>query len=531
MSTASPTPHAGPVDSRWVRLGLVAVPVVVLAVVYGRTLQRTTGNYFSVDTTKFDYLGLVLGTAHPPGYPLYTLLDAGIVRLVPVGSVALRANLLSAVFAVLTCALAVGVLRHLGVGRALAAGGATGLGLVQPFWRYAVVAEVYTLTAAFLVGASAARWRTRRPGGAAGLRAAVLVFALSFAHATSNVLLVPGLLVLLAAWRPAWLLRPRELATLLPAGALLALGPYAYLPWRTAVGGSTYLDSRVTDVGSFWAVVTGRRFTGEMFDAPWPEVVHQRLPELGSAATAAYGPWLLAAAAVGLAVLLRSRPVVGLLTLAWVLAVTVFVLGYQVGDWATMLVPVWVLVGLWAVVGLDRVLRLLRAPGRVLAVLVAAALPVAGLVTGYAAVDRSRVDPQSPVDAALLAVPDDAIIFTADNGTRHLFSYRLLPGGVGVRRNVWVSRGQGAEVRPDAPTYRIRRYCAPEPGPWVWARQEQAIAPSVARGLATFVYGSDYARAVRDGGFQVEHVSGKLYRLQCRVAVPQSPGRPEPPGR
>jgi hypothetical protein len=30
------------------------VPLLVLSVVYGRTVQRSTGNYFSVDTTKFD---------------------------------------------------------------------------------------------------------------------------------------------------------------------------------------------------------------------------------------------------------------------------------------------------------------------------------------------------------------------------------------------------------------------------------------------------------------------------------------------
>jgi hypothetical protein len=77
-----------PRRSRMARL-LIAwpyiVPLLVLSVVYGRTVQRSTGNHFSVDTTKFDYLGLVLGTAHPPGYPLYTMLNAAFVRIVPWG--------------------------------------------------------------------------------------------------------------------------------------------------------------------------------------------------------------------------------------------------------------------------------------------------------------------------------------------------------------------------------------------------------------------------------------------------------------
>ena len=283
----------------------------MLSVVYGRTVQRTTGNYFSVDTTKFDYLGLVLGTAHPPGYPLYTMLDAAMVRLVPAGSVALRANLISAVFAILTCVLAVCVLRQLGVRSVLAAGGATALGMVLPFWGYAVVAEVYSLTTLFIVAVLACILCFEATGRRGWLRAGVLVFALSFSHATSNVLLVPGLLVYLAARRPAWLLRPRELGTLLPVGALLALVPYAYLPWRTAVGGSTYLDTRVTDLSSFWLVVSGARYGGQMFGVPLREVYRQRLPELGSVAVGTFGPLLLAGA-VGLLVLVAARPAIGL---------------------------------------------------------------------------------------------------------------------------------------------------------------------------------------------------------------------------
>jgi len=129
VDAASPTtltasPERRGRRSRWSWIWPALVPALVLSVVYGRTLQRSTGNYFSVDTTKFDYLGLVLGTAHPPGYPLYTMLNAVMVRLGPPDAAALLANLLSAVFAVLTCVLLVSVLLHLGVSRPLAAGGA-----------------------------------------------------------------------------------------------------------------------------------------------------------------------------------------------------------------------------------------------------------------------------------------------------------------------------------------------------------------------------------------------------------------------
>lgn len=40
-----------------------------------------------------------LGVAHPPGYPLFVLATKAFATLLPVGSVAWRANLLSALFA------------------------------------------------------------------------------------------------------------------------------------------------------------------------------------------------------------------------------------------------------------------------------------------------------------------------------------------------------------------------------------------------------------------------------------------------
>src|SRR5512133_4088691 len=166
------------------------IPLLVLSVVYGRTVQRSTGNQFSVDTTKFDYLGLVLGTAHPPGYPLYTMLNAAFVRMVPWGSVALQANLLSAVFAILTCLVAVPIFTKLGVRPVVAAGGASALGLIPQLWHFALIAEVYTLSTLFVALVLAcllAYDSTWRPGW---LRAGLLIFALSPAHAASRVFVI-----------------------------------------------------------------------------------------------------------------------------------------------------------------------------------------------------------------------------------------------------------------------------------------------------------------------------------------------------
>jgi hypothetical protein len=500
---------------RWARL-LSAwpylVPLLVLSVVYGRTVQRSTGNDFSVDTTKFDYLGLVLGTAHPPGYPLYTMLNAAFVRIVPWGSVAFQANLLSAVFAILACLVAVLIFIKLGVRPVVAAGGASALGLIPQLWHFALVAEVYTLSILFValvLACLVAYDRTRRP---AWLRAGLLIFALSFAHAVSQVLLIPGLLLYLAVRRPAWLFRPRELTRLLPLGAALALLPYAYLFWRTAAG-ATILDTRVTDLTSFWEVISGARYSGWMFGVPLNMIISERLPVLWSDGVRQMGV-ALAVSAIGLLLLIMQRPLVAAVTGLWLLCTAVFALGYAVGDWETMLLPVWFLLGIWAVFGIDRGISGLSSRARWAPVLMAITLPVAAVASGYAEADRSSVDSQQKIDAALRVVPDNSIIFTSNNGIRHQFWYRLLPGDVGARSNVWSAMGVNPGNRGDR-VGQILQYCGTTSGLWVWSNQERAVAPGVPPDLKTYVFGSTYAKQVRTSGLRVKRYSGQLFQLSC----------------
>ena len=502
------------------------MPAVVLSILYARTLQPSTGNVFSIDTTKFDYLGLVLGTAHPPGYPLYTMLDALIVRVVPFGSVAARANLLSAVCAVLLGVVAVDILLRLRVRPVLAAGGATAIGLIPELWMFAVVAEVYTMTALFVGLVLACVLRFDTTGRRGWLRAGVVILALSFAHATSDVLLMPGLLLYLSMRRVRWLFRLRELAVLLPASAALALLPYLYLFWRTAAH-AAFLDVRVTGVRSFVAVITGARYGPKMFAVPVSQLPG-RIVELGHAGWVQFGPFLGLCVLGLLALPLRRRRLAAAMLVTWAVCIAVFVLFYRVGDWTTMLLPFWLVLGLWAVVGLDTVVAgctaLLGRAGaarpvvRMFSGLVALGSVVAlvwtAVVTSYDTVDQSRTHSQVPVDAAIGNVPDNSVIFVSSYGVRHQFLYRLLPGQFGQHRNVWAAKG-GRYSGPEESTAQIRSYCEPGPDPWVWSRQERAEAPGVPRNLPTYVYGGRYARSVTAEGLSTHRVSGRLYTVSC----------------
>ena len=84
------------------------------------------------------------GIAHPPGYPLYTLLGHFMTKL-PFGSVAYRVHMLSALFGALGCAGLWWFMRHLLVGRIYAYTVSLAFGFSQVYWSQAIIAEVYTL--------------------------------------------------------------------------------------------------------------------------------------------------------------------------------------------------------------------------------------------------------------------------------------------------------------------------------------------------------------------------------------------------
>jgi hypothetical protein len=125
--------------------GLVALALFGL---YAASAPRTVA---LEDDAFFVLASHYLGVAHPPGYPLYTALGWVAAQL-PVGSVAYRVHLLSALFGALAAAMLWLCARRL-TGSALAATfAALALGLSPAFWSQAIIAEVYTLNALFAFG-------------------------------------------------------------------------------------------------------------------------------------------------------------------------------------------------------------------------------------------------------------------------------------------------------------------------------------------------------------------------------------------
>ena len=104
------------------------------------------------DSGNFIMAANSLGVAHPPGYPLYTLLGKLFITLIPFGSVAYRVHLLSACCGAGACAVLWWIARRLTGSKSAAYVAGIGFGLSEVFWSQAIIAEVYTLNALFVLG-------------------------------------------------------------------------------------------------------------------------------------------------------------------------------------------------------------------------------------------------------------------------------------------------------------------------------------------------------------------------------------------
>ena len=226
---------------------------------YIATLQPDFGG--PEDTPKFQFVGYVLGSAHPPGYPLYVLLSHAFVQI-PIRTIAYRANLFSAVMAATACIIGYAIARQVGAGRVASICAALALATGAAFWRSAVFAEVYSL-AAVLSGLTVClllSWGTN--GRLSGLIGAAAIFALGLGNHLTIVGLAPAC-ALYVVIKNRRVLTPRVVAALRLI-LLVGLSQYGLIVLRTRQA-APYMESRADSVSELWRVVTAEHFAAERF--------------------------------------------------------------------------------------------------------------------------------------------------------------------------------------------------------------------------------------------------------------------------
>jgi len=257
----------------------------------------------------------VLGIAHPTGYPTYIIL-AWLAELVPIGSIAFRANLLSAVYVAAALATTTLIALRLGVRPLIAIAGALALGATGTVWAAATVAEVNPLHLLFaaLIVHRALVWEQRR--SPVDLAVGGLLVGLALGNHLLTLFIAP-FVALFVVWsgRREIMARPWILA--MPIGALvLGLAVYLYIPLAASQSPPLPYNHPTTLDGVLW-LVGGTQFRGQFdfLSARGPGEFIASMPDLWELLTARATPVVPILGLGGLAILVVRRPAFGLMCL------------------------------------------------------------------------------------------------------------------------------------------------------------------------------------------------------------------------
>ncbi len=314
------------------------------------------------DPGEAQFVPRVLGIMHYTGYPLYTLLGWAWSYLLPLGDVAWRMNLLSAVLAGVTVALLYLVGRQLRLSRGAAVVGAFSWPLVGLVWLWSTVAGGRTLTASLAVLVTAlALWWGERPSARRFLLLA-FVYGLGLAHHRTTILAAPALvvyvlLVLIRERCAGRVCAPRRLGLTLAAALALAVLPlslYLYLPIRSALGSPFDLYHPVT-LDRFLDLVTARQFAATVLPLTSPELPG-RAGLFAAVLLDEFGWPGLALGLLGFVALWFRHGRGALLVTLTFLPLVLFTLLYDVQEGqlnVVFLIPAYALVALWVGAGAD----------------------------------------------------------------------------------------------------------------------------------------------------------------------------------
>jgi hypothetical protein len=339
----------------------IAIAVLLFATCLGcycLTLAPTiTWEHDGADSGDLVTAAYTLGIAHPPGYPLFTMLGRLFI-LLPFGEVAYRVNLMSAVLAASAATVVYLVIlqlfpRDLAGPATLVSAAACALllGLSRTFWAQAVIAEVYSLNALlvallilFVILYSQTQERS-------WLWATALAMGLGLSNHFSVLLFVPGTLFLILRRR-----RPQPAACL---GAvvffLLGLSPYLYLPLRSAQHPPLAWGDPHTWSG-FWWTVSARIYGEYLLGLPlaylparittWLDMLRQQFTWLG-----------LALGLAGLWELWESNRPWLVFSLTSFGAVVLYSVTYDTTDSYVYLIPSYIIFAVWVAYGAWYLLR------------------------------------------------------------------------------------------------------------------------------------------------------------------------------
>jgi hypothetical protein len=335
--------------------------VLILGLCYSLSIAPgLTWAHFSADGGDFISAAATGGVAHPSGYPLYLLLARGF-QLLPVGELAFRTNLLSALCTILTALLLYAYLfrqlRDRPWARFASFLAATAYGLAPFIWGQALVTEVYALHGLLLMLCLyvLSLEQTQISEGLRGF-----VFGIAATNHLTAFLIFP----LLALGVDGKLFASRTIFIKRCLGVAAGLALYGSLPVRAYFNPPINWGDASSLGGFFW-LVSGQLYQKYLVDLSLAEVVQRLLACIGFLLE--QYTWFGAVLGIYGLLSLPSRRI--LIPTLWMGTVfLLFSIIYGSFDAQVNLLPVWLASAIWMAFGLQDLLVTLQertsSPGR-----------------------------------------------------------------------------------------------------------------------------------------------------------------------
>ena len=383
--------------------------------IYWRTLCPGIG-YWG-DQAKFAFLGKVLGTAHISVYPTYIFLNHIFVTLFPKGTLAFKANILSACFSICAIWLLYSTLVFLKVRPFIAFVSALAFSFTYSIWMYSLIAEVYSLNALFVIAVIYLLlvWNRNRQDRFFYL--AAIVYAFSFGNHLTMIGLLPAFAYVVWITDRKIFTNPKKIILVI-AIILAAFAQYYYVVWRTNDPTTRFLETDTQSLVQFL-----RTFhTDEGFTFTLREIIFQRIPILDGYILREFSIFILFPI-WGIACL-KDRATNLFLGLC-VLGETLFSLNVNGRETWAFFIPVYIVLAIYLGIGIEDIFtRIYKFPRLVMAGLV---LPVFFLALNYQRMDQSQHVLQARmVEKVLASVPKDSVIIVDEYDSACFFWYYLI---------------------------------------------------------------------------------------------------------
>lgn len=472
----------------------------ILFLIYLSSIASTPNTY---DSGIFQFTGEVLGTVHPTGYPAYIIMNFIFIHLFPLGTLAWKANFLSAIFAIIALNYLFRFMISLGIHRFFSFIATLILGSTRELWIISVTAEVYSLNLMFFSIVLHLLYRWNQEKHDKYLYLAVAIYAFSFGNHLTTLTLLPGFIyVIYITDKKAF----RDIKKIIWALFFIIIGAsqYLYLFYRYYDSSARFLEGMTPDFKSLFNYVTGAHWKSEMFGFSLIEIVIKRLPNfINNVITNFY--YLPVILAIIGALKFKRKRIHAFFGLS-LGGIIIFALNYNIPDIKSYYLPFYFIISIYMAAGMhfladrysrrENTLRKIRV-GYLL-------LPVVFMITNYHYVNKTYLPKNKQialeVNAALNIVGKNAVIASPGYKYSPVFWYYLLGEDLEKKNNIYLIH----HFNPD----EIYNYLTKNTP--IYLNEERRVIPDH---LDVYVFGPDLRSEIHKTGLKTTLIADNLFKV------------------